>query len=695
MRANQTRTYDRASSVVFLKTGEPFGGLSNMAGGFPLWVNGIRILTSEALYQACRFPHRPEVQTLIIEQRSPMTAKMKSKPYRHDSRPDWDQVRVKIMRWCLRVKLAQNWRAFSELLLETGDRPIVEESRKDAFWGAKATDDGTLVGMNVLGRLLMELREAVRVEGRELLMSVQPLAIPKFLLGGRPIEIVASQVPEQNVSAGTAAVAHARGEAQRTTVQQGSLFDAPAAKEAPPAAYAAVRAQDVHVADLKPYAEYKDSGLPWLGEVPAHWNLRRLKFLLREVDSRSTDGREQLLRVSQYTGVTERKSTDGSEAPDTRAASLVGYKKVAKNDLVINIMLAWNGSLGVSRYNGIVSPAYCVYRFGVAAVPAYYHELLRLPSYKGRIKVASTGVVESRLRLYSDQLGAIEALLPPPDEQAAIVRFLDWANARLERAIRAKRKVIALLGEQKQAIIHRAVTRGLDPTVPLKPSGIPWLGDIPQHWEVWPLRRCISIRSGDFADPLHLRAERSEPHCIPVVGGNGVMGFTDRVNNRDTTIVIGRVGALCGNVHLVDGEAWITDNALRITRITGFAASYLAEQLRVMDLNRLANANAQPLITGGTIKSQRVVKPPQGEQEQIAERLPVLTAPTITTISRLEREIELLREYRTRLVADVVTGKLDVREAALLLPDEAPLDSVQNAADLGDEIESEAEEVEA
>ena len=127
-----------------------------------------------------------------------MTAKMKSKPYRHDSRSDWDHVRVKIMRWCLRVKLAQNWRTFSELLLETGEQPIVEESRKDAFWGAKVTDNGTLVGMNVLGRLLMELRETLKVERCESLMSVQPLAIPDFLLGGRPIEVVTSQgVKEQ------------------------------------------------------------------------------------------------------------------------------------------------------------------------------------------------------------------------------------------------------------------------------------------------------------------------------------------------------------------------------------------------------------------------------------------------------------------------------------------------------------------
>jgi type I restriction enzyme S subunit len=209
-----------------------------------------------------------------------------------------------------------------------------------------------------------------------------------------------------------------------------------------------------------------------------------MKLLLREVDARSTAGKEQLLRVSQYTGVTRRKSVDGSDVPDTRASSLVGYKRVMPSDLVINIMLAWNGSMGVSRYDGIASPAYCVYRFKPGAIPWYYHELLRLPVYKGRIKTASTGVVESRLRLYSDDLGRIEVIQPPLVEQAAIVRFLDWANGRLERAIRAKRKVIALLNEQKQAIIHRAVTRGLDPSVPLKPSGIPWLGEIPQHWEV-------------------------------------------------------------------------------------------------------------------------------------------------------------------------------------------------------------------
>src|SRR2546426_9055121 len=153
------RTYNRRDSAVFRKTHEQFGGLSNMASGFPLEVNGVRIRTSEALYQACRFPQNTNIQRLIIQQRSPMTAKMLGKPHREETRPDWEKVRVKIMRWCLRVKLAQNWRTFGALLCSTGDRLIVEESRKDDFWGAKAVDEDTLVGANVLGRLLMELRE--------------------------------------------------------------------------------------------------------------------------------------------------------------------------------------------------------------------------------------------------------------------------------------------------------------------------------------------------------------------------------------------------------------------------------------------------------------------------------------------------------------------------------------------------------
>lgn len=443
------------------------------------------------------------------------------------------------------------------------------------------------------------------------------------------------------------------------------------------------------IADLKPYAEYKESGQAWLGEVPRHWSVLPNRAVFAEVKDRDHPD-EEMLSVTITKGIVRQKTLlEGSSKKDSSNLDRSAYKLVEPRDIAYNKMRAWQGAIGASALRGIISPAYVVMRLRDACnLPSYFHHLYRTSQFAKEAERWSYGITSDMWSLRPQHFKMIYSPAPPPDEQAAIVRFLDWANGRLERAIRAKRKVIALLNEQKQAIIHRAVTRGLDPSVPLKPSGIPWLGDIPQHWETWPLRRCISIRSGDFADPMRLRAEHSETHSIPVVGGNGVMGFTDLANNERTTIVIGRVGALCGNVHLITGDAWITDNALRITRISGFAACYLAEQLRVIDLNRLSNANAQPLITGGAVKSQRVVRPPLDEQVQITDRMSSLIAPTIATISRLEREIELLREYRTRLVADVVTGKVDVREAAARLPIEAPLDTIEDDADPGDEAEA-------
>lgn len=192
---NLLRTYVRSEAVVVHKTKEDFGGLSNMASGYPLQINGVRILTTEALYQACRFPHMPEIQREIIGQHSPMTAKMKSKPHRKNSRPDWDDVRHNIMRWCLRVKLAQNYEEFGRLLLATRDRPIVEHSRKDDYWGAKLADEhgDTLIGQNVLGRLLMELREKLKDDAEGALKMVPPLNIPDFLLLGKPVETVTAR----------------------------------------------------------------------------------------------------------------------------------------------------------------------------------------------------------------------------------------------------------------------------------------------------------------------------------------------------------------------------------------------------------------------------------------------------------------------------------------------------------------------
>ena len=186
------RVYKYSEVCVFRKTKDLFGGLSNMASGFPIKINGKHIFTSEALYQACLFPHLPDVQQKIIAEKSPMTAKMVSKPFRSNSRPDWDNVRTDIMYWCLKVKLAQNFITFGQLLETTFDRPIVEDSSKDAFWGAVQDKKNTneLKGVNALGRLLMKLRQEYSSANRFHLLFVEPLNLPNFLIFDEQIQVV-------------------------------------------------------------------------------------------------------------------------------------------------------------------------------------------------------------------------------------------------------------------------------------------------------------------------------------------------------------------------------------------------------------------------------------------------------------------------------------------------------------------------
>lgn len=190
---HEHKVYNAIECCTFRKTKELYGGLSNMASGFPLKVNDIHILTSEALYQTCRFPHLPEVQEKIIKEKSPMSAKMVSKPFRNNSRPDWDFTRIKIMRWCLKVKLAQNFSLFGKLLESTFNKPIIEDSNKDDFWGAirDKQDANILRGTNALGRLLMELRQFYN-EKRYCyeMFVVEPLNIPDFKLFGQQIDTI-------------------------------------------------------------------------------------------------------------------------------------------------------------------------------------------------------------------------------------------------------------------------------------------------------------------------------------------------------------------------------------------------------------------------------------------------------------------------------------------------------------------------
>ena len=246
------------------------------------------------------------------------------------------------------------------------------------------------------------------------------------------------------------------------------------------------------IPDAKPYSEYKASSQAWLGEIPRHWSLLPNRALFAEVKDRDHPD-EEMLSVTITRGIVKQKAfLEGSSKKDGSNLDKSAYKLVQPRDIAYNKMRAWQGAIGASALRGIISPAYVVMRLrNDDDLPSYFHHLYRTPQFAKEAERWSYGITSDMWSLRPEHFKMIYAPEPPPDEQVEIVRFLDWASGRMERAIRAKRKVIALLTEQKQAIIHRAVNRGLDSAVSLKPSGIPWLGDIPQHWEVRRLRTLV------------------------------------------------------------------------------------------------------------------------------------------------------------------------------------------------------------
>ena len=435
------------------------------------------------------------------------------------------------------------------------------------------------------------------------------------------------------------------------------------------------------IADLKPYADYKKSGLPWLGDIPEHWSSERAKWLFTKMD-RPVREDDEVVTCFRDGTVTLRKNR--RLRGFTEATIYSGYQGIRRGDLVIHGMDAFAGAIGVSDSDGKGTPVYNVCQPGPGVSANYYAHLVRQMSHSQWILALAKGIRERSTDFRFEMFGNQRVPLPPPDEQAAIVRFLDWANRRLDRAIRAKRKVIALLNEQKQAIIHRAVTRGLDPSVPLKPSGIPWLGEIPAHWEVrrikYLLRECDERSSTGDEQLLSMRMHHGlvvfaehfsrAPQAATLVGFKVV---------RPGQFVVNRMQAGNGVIFASDLTGLVSPDYAVFQPIGDANVTFLGELFRSRTVRAKFRAESKGLGTGTSgflrlyndrLGAIHVALPPRSEQADIVKGLGEELFGLAAASSRLEREVDLLREYRTRLVADVVTGKLDVREAAAQLPDE-------------------------
>ena len=471
------------------------------------------------------------------------------------------------------------------------------------------------------------------------------------------------------------------------------------------------------IGDLKPYTEYKESGLPWLGQVPGHWEIVRSKRLFAQRKELAFPD-DQQLSATQAFGVIPQALYE--ERTGYRVVKISMHldkrRHVEAGDFVIS-MRSFQGGLERAWSSGAIRSSYVVLKPNQQNSAGYFQFLFKSMPYISAL-CATADFIRDGQDLNFDNFCGVSLPLISRLEQESIARFLDWANGRLERAIRAKRKVIALLNEQKQAIIHRAVTRGLDPSVPLKPSGIPWLGDIPQHWEGRRLKHCISPIEQGWSPQCDAPPAEEDEWGVLKVGCVNKDVFSPWQNKklpaslqpdhslevRDGDILVSRANTreLLGLAALAENppEKRILCDKLFRFRAWGdsFSSQFLVLALRAKPCREQIEsstngASSSMQNTGqGVLKNLWVSMPAVAEQERIVTHVTAATQSASIAICRLEREIELLREYRTRLVADVVTGKLDVREVATRLPDEALLETAEDAAELLDETDTADEE---
>ena len=470
------------------------------------------------------------------------------------------------------------------------------------------------------------------------------------------------------------------------------------------------------IAGLQAYPATKDSGVPWLGTVPTHWERRRLKSLLRPIDTRSSTGPETLLSLRRDHGIVVYSEHFSRPA---QGATTVGYKIVNKGQLVVNRLQANNGLVFDSSVDGLVSPDYSVFESRDQVSMPYLSLLLRTATYRDHFRRESTGLGTGSagfLRLYDDRFLDSPVVLPPIGEQTAILRFLAYADRRIRRYIRDKQKLVKLLEEQKRAIIHRAVTRGLDRKAVLKPSGVVWAEAFPEHWTPMRLKDVATVQTGltlgkdyrssttrpyPYLRVANVQAGRLDLRVVKTIAVPEAEARACKLEPGDVLMTEGgdidKMGRGCmwngeisdclhqNHIFAVRCRPRLLPEYLVALMGSGHGRAYF--QMTAKQTTNLAATNSS------TLRAFLMFLPGVPEQRTILSAIAAETGAQEGALSDIRREVALLVEYRSRLVSDVVTGTLDVREAAARLPenveDTAEADEVDTEAD----IEESAEEM--
>jgi type I restriction enzyme, S subunit len=403
----------------------------------------------------------------------------------------------------------------------------------------------------------------------------------------------------------------------------------------------------------------------WLGNYPAHWQVLRIKNIFSEIEDRSTSGNEELLSVSHYTGVTlKRDSLENEDDFISNAETLEGYKRVAKGDLVINIMLAWNGSLGISPFDGITSPAYCVYRTKENNNPEYFGYLFATNLLKTEFRKKSTGIIDSRLRLYSDKFFSIFSVVPPVEEQNQIVEYIKTQSLKINHFIAKKQQFIALLKEQRQSVINdklkinakkikikycvSKVGTGVTPTggaTVYKSSGVIFLRSQNVHND--------GLRLNDVAyitEEIHSEMKGSQ------------VQFGD--------VLVNVTGASIGRCFVFDKteEANVNQHVCILRpKQDVILSEFLMLQIqseRIQTLINMIEGASREGLTNNEVKNYYLFVPSLKDQENIISEIKAETTTIDTAIAKTLKEIELIKEYKEAMIAEAVMGKANYNKQA-------------------------------
>ena len=421
---------------------------------------------------------------------------------------------------------------------------------------------------------------------------------------------------------------------------------------------------------LPGYAEYKDSGVAWLGKIPAHWETRWLGSIASDQGSVFIDG--DWIESKDISDEGYKYLTSGNVGEGFYKEQGLGFVS-EKTFAELNCTEVLPGDILISRLNLPIARACIVPDFGCRIVTCVDNVIVRPnPNFERQYVIFMMSSKQhfanmenlargtTMQRISRSTLSRVRFAFPPPQEQTAIATFLDRETAKIDELIAEQEKLIALLAEKRQATISHAVTKGLNPAAPMKDSGVPYLGVVPANWTIKKIKNVVSMRSGEGITSEDIENEGA----FPVYGGNGLRGYTNRLTHTGEYLLVGRQGALCGNVHHITGEFWASEHAVVCTFITNDIPRWAFYMLGFMDLGQYSVSAAQPGLAVERIQQLSIAVPPEEEQRDIATFIDAEVARLEALTVEATHGIALLKERRSALISAAVTGKIDVRHVA-------------------------------